>query len=42
MRINLLKELIKTDLDFINDNFTKPVILKQVLASAQGLIESLV
>lgn len=28
MRISIIKDLIKCDLDFIDDKFTKPVILK--------------
>lgn len=38
MRIGILKELIKFDMDFLDSKFTKPVILKEVLKSAQGLI----
>ena len=40
MRISILKDLIKFDLDFIDGNFTKPVILKEVFIAAQLLIES--
>jgi len=41
MRIGILKDLIKFDLDFIDGNFTKPCILKDIFISAQSLIESL-
>ena len=41
MRISILKDLIKFDLDFIEGKFTKPVILKEVFTGAQSLIESL-
>lgn len=40
MRISILKDLIKCDLDFIDGKFTKPVILKEIFNSAQSLIES--
>lgn len=42
LRIGILKDLIKFDMDFIDGKFMKPVILKEVLFTAQGLIESLV
>ncbi len=35
IRISILKDLIKFDLDFIDGKFTKPVILKEILNSAQ-------
>ncbi len=41
MRIGILKDLIKFDLDFIDGKFTKPVILKEVFSGAQSMIESL-
>lgn len=41
MRIGILKDLIKFDLDFLDNKFCRPVILKEILTSAQGLIESL-
>ncbi len=41
MRISILKDLIKFDLDFIDGKFTKPVILKEVFSGAQSMIESL-
>ena len=31
LRISLMKDLIKSDLDFLDKKFTKPVILKEIL-----------
>lgn len=41
MRLDILKGLIKCDLEFIDEKFTKPVILKEILISAQELIVSI-
>lgn len=34
-----MRDLIKYDMDFIDGKFMKPVILKEILSSAQGMIE---
>ena len=41
MRLSILKDLIKFDLDFIDGKFTKPVVMKEVFNLAQSLVESL-